>query len=214
MISPSRYSDGMSEPAQHVASLLLTGGASRRMGRDKASLPIDGTTLARRTATLLQRVTLSTMEVGPGASGLWATREIPPGGGPLAAIAEGCRALRARGHEGDALIVACDLPFVSEDLLRFLVFYDAPGSVVPLVHGRAQPLLAKWGHRDLDDARDLVARGARSLRGMLSRPDVTFLDESAWGHVADDTHFADVDSPDDLRLFGLHLDDEAPPSVM
>ena len=213
MIPPARYSDEMSWPAQRVTSILLTGGASRRMGRDKASLPINGSTLARRTAALLERVTLTALEVGPGTSGLWATREVPPGAGPLAAIAEGCRALRQHGHDGGALVVACDLPFVSEDLLRFLVAYDAPGSVVPIVRGRAQPLLARWGQHDLDATPGLVALGARSLRALLARPGVTFLDASTWSHVADDTTFADVDSPDDLRRLGLSVDGEAPTST-
>ena len=178
------------------------------MGRDKSCLSIEGTTLARRTATLLEGVTTIALEIGPGTSGLWATREVPSGAGPLVAIAAGCHELRRRGHEGDALVIACDLPFVNEGLLRLLVDYDAPGSVVPLVHGRAQPLLARWGRRDLDLASDLVARGDRSLRRLLAQPDVTLLDESKWQHVASDTTFADVDSPGDLVRLGLRVEDE------
>ena len=38
-----------------VAGILLAGGRSQRMGRDKASLPWHGSTLARRAAGLLAR---------------------------------------------------------------------------------------------------------------------------------------------------------------
>ncbi len=196
----------MSGPSTRVAALLLTGGASRRMGRDKSGLAIDGVTLARRTAGLLERVSAIALEVGPGTSGLWSTSEVPGGEGPLVAIAAGRRALRERGHEGDALVVACDLPLVTEDLLRFLADYDAPGSVVPVVQGRAQPLVARWGRRDLDDASDLVARGVRSLGHVLARPDVTLLDVTTWGAVASEATFADVDSPADLERLGLQVD--------
>ena len=177
------------------------------MGRDKSLLRVDGTTLARRTADLLERVTAIALELGPGTSGLWATSEDPAGAGPLVAIAAGQRALGQRGHDGDALVVACDLPLVNEGLLRLLADYDAPGSVVPIVNGRAQPLLARWGRRDLDAAGDLVARGERSLRHVLASRDVTLLDASQWGHVASEATFADVDSPADLARLGLRVDD-------
>ncbi|MST35182.1 NTP transferase domain-containing protein, partial [Acidimicrobiaceae bacterium USS-CC1] len=53
-----------------VAALLLTGGRSRRMGRDKAALVVGGRTLAQRTADLLRRAGLGgpLLELGPGVS--------------------------------------------------------------------------------------------------------------------------------------------------
>ncbi len=186
-----------------VAAILLTGGSSRRMGRDKSRLVIDGTTLAVRTAALLMDVVSLAVEVGPGVSGLPSTVEDPAGEGPLAAIAAGRRVLLNRGHAGPALVVACDLPLLSARLLSFLVQWDAPGSVVPVVGGLPQPLCARWAPRDLDDAESLVRRGVRSLRHLTSQPDVVLLDESSWRGVADEREFVDVDSPDDLKRLGL-----------
>jgi len=173
------------------------------MGRDKSQLIVDGETLAVRTAALLRNVVETAIEVGPGVSGLLSTREEPPGAGPLAAIAAGRRALRDRGHTGSALVIACDLPFLSEALLRFLVDWDSPGTVVPVVGGRPQPLCAKWGHHDLDGAGQLVDDGVRSLKHLTTQPDVVLLDEAAWRHVATDVQFSDVDSPADLGRLGL-----------
>ena len=56
------------------AGILLTGGASRRMGTDKATIVVGGETLARRTARLLSAVCDPAVEVGPGASDLPAVR--------------------------------------------------------------------------------------------------------------------------------------------
>jgi molybdopterin-guanine dinucleotide biosynthesis protein A len=175
------------------------------MGRDKATLPIDGTTLAERTAGLLLAILDTAVEVGPGASGLPATTEDPVGEGPLVAVAEGRRALRARGHAGAALVVACDLPLLSERLLTLLRDWEAPGSVVPIVRGIPQPLCAKWGESDLDSAAERVRAGERSLRFRTSQPDFVLLDESAWREVVDEVEFSDVDSPDDLRELGIDL---------
>lgn len=193
----------MSTPSRSVAAILLSGGASSRMGQDKSQLVVDGSTLAVRTAELLLLVVATAIEVGPGVSGLPATLEEPPREGPLAAIAAGGRALRERGHVGSALVVACDLPNLSERLLRFLVEWDSPGSVVPVVRGMPQPLCAKWGREDLDNASQLVSHGVRSLRHLSLQPDVILLEESHWQHVADEEQFFDVDSPDDLDRFGM-----------
>jgi molybdopterin-guanine dinucleotide biosynthesis protein A len=173
------------------------------MGRDKSRIVIDGTTLARRNGALLEQVVTRAYEVGPGHSGLIATREDPIGAGPLAAIVAGNRLLRANGHRGAALVIACDLPFLDVSLLTLLAEYDAPGTVMPVVDGRAQPLLARWGFRDLDEAQRRYECGERSLRHVTDGDDVTLLDESTWRHVASSHSFADVDTPEDLARYGL-----------
>ena len=83
---------------ERPAALLLTGGASRRLGRDKATITVGGTTLAERTAALLEQVARPVIEVGPGYTSLICVREEPTGEGPLAAMAAGWAELtRAAG---------------------------------------------------------------------------------------------------------------------
>ena len=62
---------------RQLAGVLLTGGASRRMGTDKARLVVDGETLAARSARVLAAVCEPVIEVGPGVSGLPAVEEEP-----------------------------------------------------------------------------------------------------------------------------------------
>jgi molybdopterin-guanine dinucleotide biosynthesis protein A len=131
--------------------------------------------------------------------------EDPPREGPLAAIAAGVAWLRESGHSGDALVIACDLPRLSEQLLRFLVEFDSLGSVVPVVKGQPQPLCAKWGRRDLDSVSEFLALGVRSLKHLYDQPDVCFLDESQWKNVAQDQDFFDIDTPADLQQFRLSM---------
>src|SRR3954468_1318664 len=100
-----------------VAGLLLPGGASRRMGRDKALLEVGGQRLVDRAATALAAVADPVLEVGPGWSVLPAVREDPPGSGPLAAVVAGAAALRAGGHDGPVIVLAVDMPFVTVELL-------------------------------------------------------------------------------------------------
>src|SRR5918912_556717 len=100
------------------AGLLLTGGASRRMGTDKALIEVGGQRLVDRAADVLSAVADPVVEVGPGWSHLPAVREDPPGSGPLAALAAGAAALRAAGHDGPVLVLAVDMHRVPAELLR------------------------------------------------------------------------------------------------
>jgi molybdenum cofactor guanylyltransferase len=174
------------------------------MGWDKTTLVVDGTNVVARAGELLARVASPAIEVGPGRSRLPVIVEDDPGAGPLAGVAAGWRAL---GTDADAaLVVAGDLPFLSEALLRFLATYEGSSSVVPVVEGRDQPLCARWSRHDLERAVELAATGEGSVRHLAQRRDVTYLEESQWGDVATATTFADIDTAEDLERLGIAAD--------
>ncbi len=187
-----------------VAGLLLTGGRSRRMGVDKATLvpPAGGSTLAARTAALLRRVAEPALEVGPGFSGLPAVADDHPGAGPLAAVAAGRRALAAAGWQGSALVVATDLPLLDAATLAWLAGHPSPRSVVPVAGGRSQPLCARWSAADLDRAAGLVAGGRRSMADLVAAADPVLVAVGDPGG-AGGAPFADADTPADARRLGL-----------
>lgn len=192
--------DDETAAAAGVAGLLLTGGHSRRMGVDKATIRVGGVTLAERTAAVLAAGTAPTLEVGPGRTGLPAVREQPPGRGPLAALAAGAGALAARGHAGPAVVLPTDLPGVGVDLVRRLAHHPAPGSVVVVAGGRPQWLVARWSPAALARARRLVTAGEQRMDALAGADhDVHWLDEPGWADQV-----ADVDTPDDLGRAGLH----------
>jgi molybdopterin-guanine dinucleotide biosynthesis protein A len=188
-----------------TAGILLTGGRSRRLGVDKASLVVDGVSLAVRTGRRLAAVCAPVIEVGDGLSGLPSVRERPVGSGPLAALAAGGSALRERGHLGPAVLLAVDLPRVDELLLQWL--RDRPGepTVVPRVDGHLQQVCARYGGDALLAAESLVIGGVRSLHELLDVVEFDVVDESAWGTVAGPGAFADVDTPEDATSLGIEL---------
>jgi molybdopterin-guanine dinucleotide biosynthesis protein A len=172
-----------------VPGVLLTGGASTRMGRDKATLVVDGEMLAVRAARILQAACDPVVEVGPGVTDLRAVRESPPGSGPLAGLLAAYDALEA---DGSVLLLACDLPFVTDAVVRMLVEHPATGSVVPIVEGHEQYACARWSA-----AAVAAARGGTALRDLTRAEDATSV------AVADSRLLEDVDTPDDLRRLGL-----------
>jgi molybdopterin-guanine dinucleotide biosynthesis protein A len=187
-----------------VAGLLLTGGESRRMGVDKATLELGGERLVDRAGRLLEAVCDPILEVGPGYTELEAVREEPPGTGPLAAIAAGGLALRLREQRGPAIVLAVDLPLMTEGFLRFLSTFPGDGSVVPFVAGEPQPVCARYSEDALIRAEEAVRRGERAIRPFLrTLPDLQWTGPRMWGHVAEERTLGDVDTPEDLRRLGL-----------
>jgi len=186
------------EPAETrqegLGAILLTGGASRRLGTDKATLALGGTTLAQRAAAVLHEITPLAVEVGPGVSGLPAVLEDPPGTGPLAAFAAGLHALGDR--IAAAIVLAVDMPGVTAAVLRRLADHPAPpgAAVVPVSVTRYQPLCARYPATIAGGAADaLLADGTRSMHALLDRlviVEITDLDDSV---------FIDVDTPADLE---------------
>ena len=181
-----------------VAGILLTGGASRRMGFDKAMLEVGGVPNAVRLARLLEEVAAPAVEVGPGCSGLAHVRERPAGSGPLAALCAGADGLCRAGHRGPVLVLACDLPFIDAGTLKVLAGWPGRGSVVPRAGGRAQPLCARWSEADLEVARELVEAGERSMKALLVRSGPELVEETFWPSGVAVRLFSDLDTPEDL----------------
>jgi molybdenum cofactor guanylyltransferase len=188
-----------------VAGLLLTGGASRRLGVPKATLLLEGERLVDRAARALANVCDPALEVGMGVGPLPVVHDDPPGRGPLAAVAEGGAALAARGHDGPVVVLAVDVPFAGVALLGWLAEHPSTHSVVPRVAGMPQTLCARYSSDALVTARLLVESGKRSMRALLASIPVEFADEHDWGSVATAATFADVDNAADAARVGIHL---------
>lgn len=181
-----------------LGGLLLTGGSSRRMGRDKAAIEIDGVSIAVRTAQLLSVVVDRAVEVGPGFSDLSKTVEDPPGQGPLAAIVAGRRLLVEQGlpPRASCIVLACDLPLLSRNVLEELSAAPRGRSVVPVLDGLAQPLCARWASADLDEAERRFGLGEQSLRGLPELSSALIVPQSHWGNDA--AQLSDADTPEEL----------------
>ena len=184
---------------RQVAGVLLTGGASRRMGTDKAQIVVNGETLAARAARVLSAACDPVIEVGPGLSGLPAVQEDPPRSGPLVAL---LAAVGALGNPRMVVLLGCDLPFVEPPLLQLLVEWPGNGTVIPIVDERLQYACARYGGAAIDAAVAALRSGDSSLRS-IAGVDSEHLTAEQWGDVATDHAFADVDTPDDLRRLGL-----------
>jgi molybdopterin-guanine dinucleotide biosynthesis protein A len=145
-----------------IEAFILAGGASSRMGTDKSKLLIrDQTFVERITSTLLEFTDLVRI-VGqpPTTSPVPTVQDLYPQWGALGGLHA---ALNACRHEW-AIVVACDLPFVTSELFAHLgnmrLDHDA---IVPLQQdGRPQPLAALYRVNPcLQRASELIEAGRR-----------------------------------------------------
>ncbi|WP_212829298.1 molybdenum cofactor guanylyltransferase [Catellatospora sp. TT07R-123] len=149
--------------------MVLAGGAARRMGgAPKPLLPVGGVPLLSRVLAALRDadpiVVVGPTELEPLLPpGVRRTREQPPGGGPVAAIAAG---LALCPPTGRVAVVGADLPFLTAEALAELLAADAPAALYADGQGRAQHLLAVWRTEALRAAVPPEPAGA-SMRGLL-----------------------------------------------
>src|SRR5665213_1694187 len=103
------------------AGFVLAGGASRRMGRDKALLPLGGGTMVEQIAARVLRVTGNVTLIGSpekyGHLGLPVVADEIENCGPLGGLYTALRLSQAEWN----VVVACDMPDVTELFLGALL---------------------------------------------------------------------------------------------
>jgi len=129
--------------------IVLAGGASSRMGRDKALLEARGGILP---ALAARRLAAVCAEVAVG-----------PGRGPAAGILGGAAAYPGRL----LLVLACDLPRVPPALLAELARPPAADWVIPRWSGGVEPLCALYGPAALAALGRRVERGRLALHALF-----------------------------------------------
>jgi molybdenum cofactor guanylyltransferase len=143
------------------------------MGRDKASVVVDGVAMgARMVATLLVAGCDPVVFVGgdPGVlEGLGAdvVADLAPGEGPLGGVVT---ALERFADTADhVIIVSCDMPFLTAADLDPLVARAVVAGVDVVVgrSSRREPLCAVWATGAAGRVRAAFERGTRSIHGVL-----------------------------------------------
>lgn len=164
--------------------LVLAGGKSTRMGRDKASMVLrdDGVSQARRSIDLLtgccEAVHLSLRDGQPapeGVGGVGIVRDSGGARGPLAGILAALESAPGAAW----LVLACDLPFVTPALLAGLVRarrVDRPFvAYASAREGLPEPLCAVYESRALPVLRRHAAEGRYCPRRIMIDEDAVLL---------------------------------------
>ena len=165
MNGPRRFSE--------VSGFVLAGGASRRMGSNKALLSLGSERLVDRQIRLLRAICRSVAIVGP--PNTYAESEIHvyqdeiPGQGPLGGILTGLR----RARTEFSLFLSCDMPLMDARFLRYLceraLACRASATVPPPWAKGRYPLCAVLRRGAVAMVRSCLASGQNRVNRFFSR---------------------------------------------
>jgi molybdopterin-guanine dinucleotide biosynthesis protein A len=149
------------------SAVLLVGGESRRMGRDKATIAFRGRPLWQRQLQTLRELKPEKIFVSARTEPCWLPPQTellldePPSHGPLSGLT---RAL-ARMGTTHLVVLAVDMPLMTGGQMRTLVsLATIGGGVLPMIGERAEPLAAIFPREAGSDFLAALAGGNYSLQ--------------------------------------------------
>lgn len=162
-----------------MLTVILTGGGSRRMGRDKAMLPIGGKTMLQH---LIDKYSVS---LGPVAVSVNRAGRFPfegaveivdryPDMGPLNGIVSAFS-----GSDEDIIFMTgTDLPFGEPELVKRLVALMGGADACIMRRGKKgfEPLFALYRRKCGEKAEECLAMGRKSIRDMLEALEVRYVE--------------------------------------
>jgi molybdopterin-guanine dinucleotide biosynthesis protein A len=189
-----------------VSGVIMAGGASQRLGKNKALERIGGRTLIERVIDSLVPLTTEVLVVvarAEQAAALRLPRSVRvvsdryPGKGSLGGIFTGLDA----SAEAWSLVVACDMPFLNGELLRHLMGESSNvDAVVPLLGGQIEPLHALYSKACLAPMERMVCAGDLKIAPLFDAVRVRYVDEGAIDRI-DPRHlsFFNINTQADLQ---------------
>jgi molybdopterin-guanine dinucleotide biosynthesis protein A len=187
-----------------MVGAVLTGGASRRMGRTKSLIELDGVPMARRVADALALAGCGRVIAYGGdpveleSLGMPVLPDRHPGSGPLGGVLGALELFADTDPDVDGVfVVACDLPALrGGDLLGMV---DAARrrrdvDVVVARTERIEPTCAIWSLRATGKLRDIFDSGERALHRAIEQL------ESCWVEIAPGA-VRNINTPDDLDRY-------------
>lgn len=194
------------------SAIILAGGHSTRMGRDKASLPVpqheQQRTFVEQLVALLTSLCSEVILVVRdsdqqasfrhlAAASLRIVTDSVPNVGPLMGVQSGLRAMTTT----HALVVAVDMPFLQAAMVSFLLSQPLDDALlVPRVNAVPQVLCAVYPRTVLPLIEARLREGRRDPRSLLTVASVRYIEEEQLRQIEPHLHsFININTPDELR---------------
>jgi molybdopterin-guanine dinucleotide biosynthesis protein A len=185
-----------------VSGIILAGGASSRLGQDKALAEIAGRPLIERVVDVLRDLVREIVLVTPFPGelawlGLSTVTDLYPGVGTLGGLHAGLAAIASTY----GLVVGCDMPFLQRDFLAYMIAQIEDQDVImPKIGRYYEPLHALYARRTLPALERSILAGQRRIRQALVGLRIRYIVEGEID-AFDPEHlsFFNVNTPDDLE---------------
>ena len=190
-------------PYGHIAGVILTGGSSKRYGKNKAFLEIGGIRLIDRITedmkNIFKRVILVTNDKkGYEYLGIPVVEDLITGLGPIGGIYTGLMSIPSQA----GFFVACDMPCINRQLVRYMVdIQDNHAAVVPSVANEIEPLHAIYAQSCLGPIRDLIDSKRYQVRLVYDQITVRYVKEGEIRRFGSPTRaFLNINTPDEFAM--------------
>lgn len=185
-----------------VTGIILAGGKSSRMGRNKALLDFGGRSIIEHTADLFKsifpEVILVTNTPEEYANlGIKIVTDIFPGKGSLGGIYTG---LFHSSHDY-SFIASCDMPFLRRELIEFLIsLKDGYDVVVPRLKDGHEPLHAVYSKRCLKPIKSMINREDLRIIGFYPKVSVREVPEEELAPFnPEPSSFININTPEEYE---------------
>jgi len=165
-----------------ISCIVLAGGKGWRLGRDKALEVVDNRNLLQRVISQLSFFSRDIIIVTAkdrslaqfsGYPGLRVVADTYPGKGALVGLGTGLAASKSWYN----LVVACDMPFLNQALLRYMLELSAGFDlVVPRLDGLVEPLHAVYAKSCLAPVEGLLEQGDLRVSQLLDLVKVRYVE--------------------------------------
>ncbi|MFZ0370414.1 MAG: molybdenum cofactor guanylyltransferase [Halobacillus sp.] len=180
--------------------VILAGGGSTRMGKDKAWLELGGQPIVVRIINELQK-TVPTVVMNQNDETdlpIPSIRDIYQDAGPLGGLHT---VMNARGEEW-FFLSACDTPFIHESVYNYLYSFadQTIDAVVPEYEGRLQPLSGIYRKSCLPIIETLLHNGERKVSLLLEQVHSVYVNDfQPLPSEVVNRHFLNMNTPEDYR---------------
>ena len=185
-----------------ATAVILAGGNSRRMGRDKLNLMVSGSTLLESVVSRFQNefehifLSVSDLTKYPDIS-IPRIVDISPGAGPISGLHAALSTLSAHG----VFLIAADLPFADAACARRIIElsdgYDA--CIIKLPNGNLEPLFGYYSAALLPRCEELITGGDFRMSSLFSENRVRFVSPDELGDAWNESIITNINYPEDYE---------------
>jgi molybdopterin-guanine dinucleotide biosynthesis protein A len=204
----------MNHATERIFGVVLAGGESRRFGQAKALATLRGAPMASWGVRALRAAGLAvgvvSDEEGVEAALSVATRpDLEAGLGPIGGLWTALQWAQERGDDG-VLLLGCDMPLVSEAILRTVLGWSAKAAaVVPMGSEGPEPLCALYRPACAPEVEHRLRSKDQSLRGLAKAVGAVFIGEEVVAEVSDPrVAFLNVNTAEDRDRAETLLDSQ------
>lgn len=161
------WSNGLKELRSDMVGVILAGGKSSRMEKDKALLLLDGETFIKRISDQLKNnfrssIIISEKNEDYFSVGLKTHQDIYNNCGPLGGIHSALK----NSETKSVFIISCDLPLITSDIFQHLIKYSSD-VVVPSYKNIIQPLCGVYSRSLIPSLETFLNNGSRKVHDFI-----------------------------------------------